>query len=534
MKSSSVEAAKKEAEEFLKKYENDHNYSYLEKALELDNTNSKIIFDYLNYLKQNGQNKFIDELKRYNIFLEENFCKILETKYINHKEDIVEFINLFQNIISDNLDIISLKKNLINILEKFYPRNIHELFEQKNEKRINNLPLDNIENDTILYLTIKAVLGKHLYSLADFEISEDDIQKKADILYIKNSLSYLKIYLEILKNYILKNERMRVFKLVNILDLDDYYFADSQSLYRVNFFLNDLKFDDNRIKNLAGSLYTELSKYPVNNDQVLKKQTYLDKYKELFFEFLEDILKSKCIKELVNQLKEHNKDKCNVISSDINYTNYIKYAKKNIMFFPFFNKDYYGLTITLNGKIILNDEYREIPKPSSYEQLYNFCIWIITGIHEAIGHFLKDYFSYLTKFVISEESASSDESSNGNVEGGNLVEELLFSNAKQFYSGDIFYILDKNNWNKSLSEFTSYFNSEERKKFIENGFKKEDVLNLSKELVELLSKFQLENFNLLNFKTNSRISLKRADSKPIFDFSERACVTAMKRKKKKK
>ena len=95
-----------------------------------------------------------------------------------------------------------------------------------------------------------------------------------------------------------------------------------------------------------------------------------------------------------------------------------------------------------------------------------FFIWIVTGIHEAIGHFLKDYFSYLTKFVISEESASSDESSNGNIEGGDLVEEFLFVNVKQLYSGDIFYILDKNNWNKSLSEFTSYFNSEERKKFL--------------------------------------------------------------------
>ena len=99
------------------------------------------------------------------------------------------------------------------------------------------------------------------------------------------------------------------FKLVNILDLEDYYFADGKSLYRLNFFLNNLKLDDNRIKNLAVNLYSKLNKYYINNDEVIKKQNYLEEYKTLFFEFLENILKSKCIQELVNQLKEHNKKK---------------------------------------------------------------------------------------------------------------------------------------------------------------------------------------------------------------------------------
>ena len=498
----------------------------------MDNTNSLIIFEYLHYLQQNDQKKFLDELKKYRFILEKDSCNKLEIEYINPKEDIINLIDLFQNNITENLDIISVKKKLTNILEKYYPRNIQEIFEQKNEKRINNLPLDNIENDTLFYFTIKVVLGKHLYSLADFKISEDELQKDTDTEYFQNSLSYLKIYLKILKNYISKNERMLVFKLVNILDLDDYYFADGKSLYRLNFFLNNLKLDDNRVKNLAGNLYSKLNEYYVNNDEVIKKQNYLEEYKTLFFEFLENILKSKCIQELVNQLKEHNKNKNHIISSDNNYSNYINYVKNNILFFPFFNKNNFGLTITLNGKIILNDEYREILMPSSDEQLYNFFIWIVTGIHEAIGHFLKDYFSYLTKFVISEESVSSDESSNGNFEGGDLVEELLFVNVKQLYSGDIFYILDINNWNKSLSEFTSYFNSEERKKIIEKGYTKEDILKLSKELIDLLAKFQFKKSALLNFKTNMNISLKRLNVQPIIDFSERICVTSMKRKKK--
>ena len=123
--------------------------------------------------------------------MEEDSCNKLEIEYINPKEDIINLIDLFQNNITENLDIISVKKKLTNILEKYYPRNIQEIFEQKNEKRINNLPLDNIENDTIFYFTIKVVLGKHLYSLADFKISEDELQKDTDTEYFQNSLIIL-------------------------------------------------------------------------------------------------------------------------------------------------------------------------------------------------------------------------------------------------------------------------------------------------------------------------------------------------------
>ena len=57
----------------------------------------------------------------------------------------------------------------------------------------------------------------------------------------------------------------------------------------------------------------------------------------------------------------------------------------------------------------------------------------------------------------------------------------------------------------------------------------EGIIN---ELIELLAKFQFKKSALLNFKTNIHISLKRVNVQPIIDFSERICVTSMKRKKK--
>ena len=121
MKADSFEEARKKSILFLKKFKENKNYSDLESALNMDNTNSSIIYEYLSYLKQNNQHKFFDELKKYKFFLDKDSCDKLGTKYINHQEDIVNLINSFQNINSDNSDIISSKNDLDNILQKYYP-----------------------------------------------------------------------------------------------------------------------------------------------------------------------------------------------------------------------------------------------------------------------------------------------------------------------------------------------------------------------------------------------------------------------------
>ena len=78
----------------------------------MDNTNSLIIFEYLHYLQQNDQKKFLVELKKYRFILEEDSCNKLEIEYINPKEDIINLIDLFQNNITEDLDIISVKKKI--------------------------------------------------------------------------------------------------------------------------------------------------------------------------------------------------------------------------------------------------------------------------------------------------------------------------------------------------------------------------------------------------------------------------------------
>ena len=46
----------------------------------------------------------------------------------------------------------------------------------------------------------------------------------------------------------MNNNKLLLFNLVNILDLDDFSFGENHIKSRLHFFLKDLKVDDNRIK----------------------------------------------------------------------------------------------------------------------------------------------------------------------------------------------------------------------------------------------------------------------------------------------
>ena len=522
MQAISFDDAKNKAIEKLNQYKKSGDFTDLESAVENDNTNTSILFEYLKYLSVNDKEKYLEELKKYKFLLPQDICTKLGTKYIDHQKDLIYLIDSLQNINSDEPD--KVKAELKQILKEYYPKEDKEIIDQKCDKRVNNLPLDDLENDIIFYLTLKIEFGRHLHGLSDFSIDENNTSQ---IREFKISISYFKVLGEILKNYITKNERKLAFNLVNILDLFDYGFDEPETMSRLNYFLIDLNLDKDRIQELAGQIYKSLI---TSQNYYVIINKYMKNYEKLFFELLEDILKSNCIKKLIMKLEELQKDNYNVMSNDIYYNNYIKYIKKNISFYPFFNKEYFGLTTTLNGKILISNDYRSVKLSKTEGNLYNFCIWIITGIHEAIGHFLKDYFYYLSKFVISEET--SDENSTESVEGGIIVEGFLFKKTKEIFLSDVLYILDIKNWNKNLDEFSEYFSSEKRAEIIKNGLKKENLSSISEECFEILSKFNIYKSDLTHYKTNISINCKKSESQPCIDLSERLCIKKKKNKNK--
>ena len=496
MEKKSILTANKDAKINLEKYIKTGEFSDLKKAFDLDNTDSTVLFYYLKYLKTNEKDdkNYLNELKKYKFFLDKDSCDKLEIEYIDHKKDILSLLVEIRKVDENdllNLDIWS------DALDKCYSIEDKKILDQKYDQRINNVPLTDIfNNDILYYLSIKIMIGKHLYSLVNMEYTKSQIE------YVKNAVCYFVIYSEILHYYLIKEEKILLFNLVNLLDLCDYFDANIGSITRLNYYLDEIKFDLKDLKIKKGLLYSELSKVNAGKIKITKMEGTLDAYKDLFIEIMEKILKSNCIKELIAKLKNHHRDEGDLISID---ENFIQYFKNSIIFFPFFRDITFAQTIPLNGKIMFNNVIRIIEFSSNYIFLFNFCLLIITGIHESIGHLLKDYFYYVTRFFISEESPKKEDS-DGNQdaeEGGFLVEDLLFSVSK-LYLSDVLYILDINNWQKSLKEFSSYFTSDLRNKIIKNEIMSEELLNslnLSDECLNLLTKFELNKYNLIGMKT---------------------------------
>ena len=389
--------------------------------------------------------------------------------------------------------------------------------ETKNGKRINNLPLNNLDDDIFFYLSIKVQLAKHLYFLVNFEIN-----KKFDIDHLHLGISYIKIYCLIIQYYLQKNDRITIYCLLNLFNLKDYFTYWIQTLSWLYYFLNEAKIDLKYLENNTNKLYKKL----------ILVNPYLriidSKFKFLFFQTMEQILTSKCIKQLINKFQYYDRNKMNVISVDDCYINFLKDIKDNIIFFPFFSKKHFGLTNSLNGKIVINDEYRmEGDFSICINNLFNFCIWVVTGINEILKYFLKDYYFYITGFVISEESPKNKEtSSNDKKERTELFYEILYKNAQMLYISDILYILNLNNWDQNLDDFSKYFVSDERKNIVKNEWIKSiKIFDLNKQTIKILSHFDIELIDLWMCNTDTMIECKRTNSQPHIDLSRRRCLT---------
>lgn len=194
MQAISFDDAKNKAIEKLNQYKKSGDFTDLESAVENDNTNTSILFEYLKYLSVNDKEKYLEELKKYKFLLPQDICTKLGINYINHQKDLIYLIDSLQNINSDEPD--KVKAELKQILKEYYPKEDKEIIDQKCDKRVNNLPLDDLENDIIFYLTLKIEFGRHLHGLSDFSIDENNTSQ---IREFKISISYFKVLGEILK-----------------------------------------------------------------------------------------------------------------------------------------------------------------------------------------------------------------------------------------------------------------------------------------------------------------------------------------------
>ena len=527
--------AREEAINQLNFYLNEHKEEYLQKAFELDNTNSNIIYYTLKKLELENKIKYQELRRKYKLFLNKEDAAKLNILYIDHKNDVLEILHSIQKMDPSKPEDIKILKDS---LYKHYPKEDKNLLELEGKNRINNIPL-NLNDDLIFFLKIKMKLGENLYNYAenlfkaiikdeyqekekeseiikkenqekqsdDKEVVKDENQEKKSygeneenkeeqiaIDFYKEQIPYLKVYTEILLFYIKKNDKKLVYCLLSKVDFTE---INRGAIKQVCYYLKKMKVNFEEITKKTGFNFDKFIKYNFDNEEEIDKLP--DNYQQLFFNMIEKILKSNCIKNLITKLATHHKDDKNIICID---DSYIKYIKENIIFHNFFDYNDYGFTNVVDGTILINTHYIYLENLKENEmQLFIFCMIIVTGIHEILGHFLKDYYYYSTKFYISDTSPIID---NIKEEGGELVEKYLFNRSNddaELYICDVLYILDISNWEKNLDDFSSFFTSDLRKNLIKNGINY-NSFSISKECIELLSNFNITKKNIIKIQSD--------------------------------
>ncbi len=535
--------AREEAIKQLNLYIKEQKEEYLQKSFELDNTNSNIIYSKLTNLNKKNEPRYKELSQKYRLFLNEEDARKLNISYVDHKKDVLEIFHSIQKM--DPLqpkDIVILKESLY----KYYPKEDKNILELDGKERINNLPLNLYDDDLMFFLKVKIKLGEHLYNFVDElfgaiikeekeneeeeekdeeeEEKDKDYKKKKEenaIYFYKSLVPYIKVYTEIILYYIIQNDKKLVYCLLSKVD---FTLVTHGAKKQVGYYLNKMKANYEEISNKTGFEVDSYKTFDYSSEEKIYKLP--DNYQQLFFETIEKILKSNCIKQLINELVTHHKDDKKIIIID---DNYIKYIKENILFHKFFDFDDYGFTNVIDGTIFINTHFNYVDCLQDNEnQLFIFCLMIITGIHEIIGHFLKDYYYYSTKFYISDESPVKEGKKE---EGGFLVEDYLFKKIKKIYISDVLYILDISNWDKNLYDFNQFFTSKLRENIITKGFDL-NTFTISEECAKLILNFNIKKENLDKIRTDVSVACrkKNVNNSKYMQLSKTRCSNDKKNK----
>ena len=293
----------------------------------------------------------------------------------------------------------------------------------------------------------------------------------------------------------------------NKIDRIDYS-AEYVKKYRSDIFNEKIL---NSIKNMESleDLEEELFKNILPN---YKYSSYFyEDNKEIIFEILSKILKSNAAKKFFKDNYESKINKNNqTIKYHFNRDDVINEIKSRIEFYPIFdteekaNTNPIDLTIMVNsipGKYSLKDEINYFNK--NILQIGRIVLFLI---HEIFGHFIRRYYSYITKGLIKMDTKG-DDVINTRPEGGYFVELeflgitsesrlylkdtlflLFYENMEQYpiiksektITEEILKIIIKNN-QKLFSFIDDFENEEITKESVKKGEKKKELKKNEKE-----------------------------------------------------
>lgn len=188
---------------------------------------------------------------------------------------------------------------------------------------------------------------------------------------------------------------------------------------------------------------------------------FFNKVKKLLFEYYQMIGKSNCLKTALIKYKEiinYNSKK----KAELDPEKSIKCLLTNIIFIPFFSSNHWGLTIPAFNLSFINIDVFGIQDGLNFPDyifLFYFVKYIISFIHEPLGHNLKIFESFNNNLETPFNTPRSIEGNEGEVyEGGYLLEKLLFGNNIEYLNIEhVLFILNENNWSLGQETFLERF-----------------------------------------------------------------------------
>lgn len=485
---------------------NNLNKKYLQliKLIIRDNTNEKLLKEYLLFIKKNENDlkkefsgyfeEYEKELNYYKrFFSKDNFSKYFKKTKKSEKEELLELFDhisyLAQKIsikielqkikddyesqiffnqpldteINEELFYLNLKLNvmyffveLIKEKDEKYIKQVLNIY-QKRFKKIKSI-IDNLNKEEIEYLVFSCICTN---DESNFNFCLNCLNYE-NINYLKNKVNKDKSLQEIIDEFVTNNKDIYLIKDKNYIIYKNMIYYDYKNICYNNLInYSDLYYAYSQVYNLEYMI-----KCPPNKLNIEKIKQFLTK-----------IINSNCFKSAFSILYgkgEHN------IFSDEEYN--IFFINKYFSFIPMNSEGDIAMTNKFTMKTYLNSfnfKFYSKYKISEDEMIYlKYGLSVLGSIHE-IGHNITNnmyYLSNCTKEIDTPRNKNIDQK-----EGGEYMELIFFGKVIDLLNiNQACFLLNENNYNKTCFDFQKDF--EELKKedlIITNGIFKEEFQKIS-------------------------------------------------------
>ena len=469
LEQSKYETRKKATIEEYKNINKTKNNNTLKEQLEIviskDNTNIDALFEYLLKLKENKDPKFKEKLKKYSFMIDINKLKLLDSSF---KGD------LYKNY-SDE------KTNLIQFLEKVIENDFY-----------GDLDVDLILSEIDFRGSIQEKIKSPF--IGDFD-KENYINSPIPISDCNLFFHYLRVkFFQFLQGVFEGKKEFRKFciellKKINAMTEEKDNNNKKKLLLEILCMVSIYRFRSPEL-NMITNLYSHNLDFEYDN--LFHPIIFFNRVKNILFDYFRMIANSNCVSTALIEYKKiinYNSEK----PADLDIKSSLEYLLRNTIFIPFFSTKEWGLTIPAFNLSFINidifclqDSYRKENQYPDYVFLFYFVKYLISFLHELIGHNFKIYESYNNNLDIPFNSPRIKENNTDNkYSGGYLMEALLINSFDKLNIEHVLFLLNENNWSLEHKIFLAKF-KEIKKPNLENCIHLIESGKMLKELFSIL------------------------------------------------